>query len=74
MTLANARRLMPDRARAVRLAAGISVRQLAQAIGVQPSTLSRWERGLRRPRPEQAKRWCALIERLARTLGPGGTP
>lgn len=51
-------------ARARRVAAGVSLREAAKAMRVQPSTLSRWERGECRPRPTQARRWAQLLDQL----------
>ena len=51
-------------ARAVRLAADLSLREVAAQIGVAPSTLSRWENGERRPRGEAALRYAHLLEEL----------
>lgn len=48
----------------LREARGLSQAQLAEMIGVDGSTLSRWEAGLRRPRTEQLVR---LVEALAAT-------
>jgi transcriptional regulator with XRE-family HTH domain len=51
-------------ARARREAAHLRVAEVAREIGVWPSTLSRWERGLRLPRPEPAARWAAFLRGL----------
>lgn len=40
--------------RALREASGISLRELARVVGVDPSTLSCWERGLFGPRRHDA--------------------
>lgn len=56
----------PAVARALREAAGISLRELARELGVDPTTLSRWERGLARPgRRDRAR---ALLERYVAAL------
>lgn len=57
-------------ARTVRLHAGLSLREVADAIGVDPSTVHRWEHGDRRPRGAPALRYGELIDRLVR----GGRP
>ena len=44
-----------------REAVGLSQGDLARAIGVNPSTVSRWEIGARRPRPRHA---VAVLELL----------
>ena len=53
-------------ARAIRVAAGISLREAAKTIRTTPSTLSRWETGECRPAPEPALRWAALLDQLRR--------
>jgi transcriptional regulator with XRE-family HTH domain len=55
-------------ARAIRRAAGLSLAEIARAVGSTPSAVSRWERGLRVPRAEAAQRYGALLRELA-----GGT-
>jgi transcriptional regulator with XRE-family HTH domain len=60
-----AQRLRQGQGRALRTAAGLSVRQLAKELDVDAATLSRWERGEARPRPSSAARWvaaCQVIE------------
>lgn len=63
--ITEARRLDPAAARALRIAAGVGLREMASAIGVVPSTLSRWERGLRRPRSAAAVRWAEAVRNIA---------
>lgn len=53
--------------RAIRQAAGLSMDQLATAIGVTKPTLWRWEQRKHRPRGIAAVRWARLLEDLART-------
>lgn len=50
--------------REIRVAAGISLAEVAGAIGVDESTVWRWEKRRSRPRGEQAIRWANLLERL----------
>lgn len=53
-------------ARALRLSAGLSLREVAEEIGAgDPSTVLRWEKGQRRPRDEMAERYGDLLDRLA---------
>ena len=56
--LADARRVAFSGAgRQIRRSAGLSLSELAAVIGVHKSTLSRWERGLDRPRTDAAIRY-----------------
>ena len=50
--------------RKIRLQAGLTLREAAQDIGVNPGTLSRWERGLEMPKGGRAGRYGAHLERL----------
>jgi transcriptional regulator with XRE-family HTH domain len=50
--------------RRLRERAGLSLREEAEAIGVDPATLARWELGLCRPRTDAALRWEALLSQL----------
>jgi transcriptional regulator with XRE-family HTH domain len=52
------------RGRTVRLAAGLAQRDIAEAIGVSPVAVSRWEAGDRRPRGEPALRYARLLREL----------
>lgn len=52
-------------ARTLRLDAGLSLADVAPEIGVDPSTLARWERGAARPHRDAAFRWEAVLARLA---------
>lgn len=51
-------------ARSVRRASGLSLREMAAALGVQPSTVMRWESQQRVPKPEAALRYKALLDKL----------
>lgn len=54
----------PAMRRAIREAAGASQEDVGQAVGVHRETVSRWERGLRRPRGEQLVSYVELLDRL----------
>jgi transcriptional regulator with XRE-family HTH domain len=56
--------------RLIRLSSGIALREMARTIGVDPSTLLRWERGERRPTGEAAGRWVDELTRLAERKQP----
>ena len=42
----------PDRLKAYRMVKGLTQRQLAQELGVDPATVRTWEAGKSKPRPE----------------------
>lgn len=52
------------RARAIREKARLSLSEMAQTCGIDEGTLSRWERGQRRPRAAVALRYLAVLEAL----------
>lgn len=54
----------PDRAREIREAAGVTMVEVAEAIGVDRVTVHRWETGVRRPRGENAARYSKLLTDL----------
>ena len=65
--------------RATREASGLSVRQVASILKVDPGTLSRWERGKALPRLTSAVRWAKVCEELRQTIttspiSVGGVP
>ena len=53
-------------ARERRLAARLSIAELAAEVGVAPATVSRWESGQRRPRGAAAIRYERLLDDLER--------
>jgi transcriptional regulator with XRE-family HTH domain len=63
-----ARKRLPDprTRRQVRERAGITQADLAQVLGVDRATVSRWESGERDPRPSQLEPYVAALERLMR--------
>lgn len=65
LELARVRQLVSSgEARAIRCAAGVSQGEVAAAVGVEPPTISRWERGLRQPRGGAAIRYLRILDRL----------
>lgn len=50
--------------RAIRVAAGLSMREIADAIGASESRLSRWETDNARPTGEPAVRWAEVLAEL----------
>ncbi len=58
----------PTLARAIRQAAGVSQERLAQELGVDRVTVTRWETGIRRPRGRRAAAYAELLARLKRVV------
>jgi DNA-binding transcriptional regulator YiaG len=54
----------PRNRRRIRERAGISQREMAEALGVGLMTINRWERGLTRPRGQQAVAYTSLLQQL----------
>lgn len=59
----------PGAVRAIREAAGLSQVELAAALKVTQTAVSRWERGDRVPRGQAAQDYARLLDRLNRTHG-----
>ncbi len=55
----------PARRRSIRVSAGVSLRDVAAALGVNPMTVLRWERGDVEPRRNSAIRYRQLLDRIA---------
>lgn len=51
-------------ARSIRLAARLSLSEVADEVGASTSAVHRWERGQRNPRGEAALRYGALLTEL----------
>jgi transcriptional regulator with XRE-family HTH domain len=66
---ATRRAAQSGQARRIRIAAGLSLADLAAALGVSRAALSRWETGHRIPRGEAAQRYAGLLDALARQVG-----
>jgi transcriptional regulator with XRE-family HTH domain len=65
--LMRARRLAESgMARSIRLAADLSIEEVAGASDAGISSVSRWERGLRRPHGAAAIRWARVMDEIAR--------
>ena len=52
----------------IRKAAGLSQQEVADAVGVTQATLSRWERGERKPQGEPAMSYGLLLCQLAEQI------
>lgn len=55
---------LSGKARELRERANVTLRETAAAVPTSPSTLSRWETGQSRPRPEPALRWFRFLADL----------
>ncbi|MGI8406961.1 MAG: helix-turn-helix domain-containing protein [Actinomycetota bacterium] len=53
-------------AKSIRVAAGLSLREVAQSIEVSPATILRWERRDRVPQGDRALRYLSVLEGLLR--------
>jgi DNA-binding transcriptional regulator YiaG len=56
------------RARVIRVDSGLSLADIAGAIGTTAPTVHRWETGARKPYGDTALRYGALLDALARRL------
>ncbi len=54
--------------REIREEAGLSLAEVAHAVGVDKGTLSRWERGLARPRRSQALRYEEVLREVVKAM------
>lgn len=71
---ARARRELPDPAgaRALRIASGVQLREMAETVGVSRRSLWLWEIGERKPMGRHIEAWAKALNVLARELG--GSP
>ena len=53
----------------IRKAAGVSLQRMADAIGVNASSIHHWENDTHAPSMEHAAKYRALLEELARAAG-----
>jgi DNA-binding transcriptional regulator YiaG len=51
-------------ARSIRIAASLSLTEVAAEVGVAPSTVHRWETGARSPRGEAARSYARILKDL----------
>jgi DNA-binding transcriptional regulator YiaG len=63
------RLVQPERAKAIRIAAGVSQAAVARSLGVHPQTVTKWERGERRVDAAHLRDYADLLERLERASG-----
>jgi len=66
-----ARRRLPDpqTCRLIRVTADVPLRALARHLGEEPSSLSRWERGIKRPSDRAVVGYLEALVRLADEAG-----
>jgi len=57
----------PATCRRIREEAGVTLRDVAAALEVEPITVLRWEHGRTKPRRVHAQRWRVLLEALEET-------
>ncbi len=69
MVLALARRAGDGPGRRLRLAAGLSLAEMGALVGVDASTVARWEKGLTYPRLAHALAYGSVLEQLSEVLG-----
>ncbi len=55
----------PHMRQLLREQSGLTRRQVAEALGVTPTCLGRWEKGSRTPRGDDFSNYYELLERLA---------
>ena len=58
----------PSMCQVIRETAGVSRSRLAKALGVDPVTVGRWERGRYRPRGAMLAEYAGLIDALRNDL------
>lgn len=58
------RRLRSGSARAIRTGAGASLGEVAQTVGVNKATISRWESGKRIPSGALAQKYAGVLDDL----------
>ena len=57
-----------EEGRSLREESGVSLRQMAAELGTNPGELSRWERGISRPRKANSLRWLDAVEAITEGL------
>jgi len=59
----------PDARRALRLAAGLRLQDIADACGVTLQTVWRWENGRRHPRVGNVERYADILHKCQEVIG-----
>jgi transcriptional regulator with XRE-family HTH domain len=57
--------------RALRLAAGMTLAEVGEVVGVTRSAVSRWERDARQPRGDRRLRYAAVLRELREVVAHG---
>ena len=71
LRLVEARRLAASgEGKSIREAAGLSIHETADVLGLSVSALFRWENGERVPRGDRAVAWADFLEQLGATRRP----
>ena len=70
VALARDRQLIRSRGRRIREGARLTRPEVAQEIGVDSSSIYRWEHGQRQPRHADARRYADLLRKLAKVVAP----
>lgn len=71
--LSDARRMaLSGEARALRIAADLSLDEVAAAVGVSRQAVATWETGGRRPRGQNARRYGAVLYELRERAAKAG--
>lgn len=60
-------------AESIRLTAGITMTEMAEAVGVSPATIWRWEKGHRHPDRRSALKYLRVLDALAQLGGHDAT-
>lgn len=69
LEVSRVRTLIKDgHAREIRVKASVSASEVADALGVNASTVLRWEEGERAPRGETAQKYGELLEALRKAI------
>lgn len=64
----------PNERRAIRKRAQASLKDIAEALGVEVMTVSRWERGMREPWPKHRAAYLYLLQALAAMADDAESP
>jgi transcriptional regulator with XRE-family HTH domain len=63
----------PDQRRSIRIAYGVSQKDIADVLGVSRLTVSMWERGQTEPKAEHAQKYAELLQSMSQEPAQEGT-